>query len=184
VKIYTRRGDAGETDLFGGERVRKEHLRVEAYGQVDELNACLGAALALSAHEDLEALGRRIQNALFALGSFLATPDPAHRAKAAVPEVDAAEIDHLESEIDRLEAELEPLRTFVLPGGTPASAAFHVARTVCRRAERSAVRLDSDEPLGGLALRYLNRLSDLLFVMARIENRRAQVPDVPWHPRR
>jgi len=183
VKIYTRRGDSGETDLFGGERVRKEHLRVEAYGQVDELNACLGAALALSAQKDLHELGRRIQNALFELGSFLATPDPAHRAKAGVPEVRESEISHLESEIDRLEGELEPLRTFVLPGGTPAAAAFHVARTVCRRAERSAVRLDGQEPLGGLALRYLNRLSDLLFVIARVENRRAQVPDVPWHPR-
>ncbi len=183
VKIYTRRGDSGQTDLFGGERVRKQDLRVEAYGQVDELNACLGVAIAASAHDDLVVLGRRIQSALFDLGSFLATPDAAHREKASVPEVDDTDVDALEAEIDRLEAELAPLKTFILPGGTPPAAAFHVARTVCRRAERTAVALDEKEPLGGFALRYLNRLSDLLFVMARVENRRADVPDVPWSPR-
>ncbi len=183
MKIYTRRGDSGETDLFGGERVRKEHLRVEAYGQVDELNASLGAALAQSDHEDFVSLGQTIQSALFDLGSFLATPDRAHREKAKIPEVGEADVDVLEREIDRLEGELEPLANFVLPGGTPAAAAFHVARTVCRRAERMAVALDSREPLGGLSLRYLNRLSDLLFVMARVENRRAGREDVPWSPR-
>lgn len=183
MKIYTRRGDAGETDLFGGDRVRKEHTRVEAYGQVDELNACLGAAIAASEHKDLIDFGRRIQSTLFDLGSFLATPDPAHRVKAKIPEVTDADVEALEAEIDRLESELEPLTTFILPGGTNAAAAFHVARTVCRRAERTAVRLDAEEPLGGLALRYLNRLSDLLFVLARAENKRAQVEDVPWSPR-
>jgi cob(I)alamin adenosyltransferase len=183
VKIYTRRGDAGQTDLFGGARVGKDALRVEAYGQVDELNACLGAALAASGQPDLLAFGRRVQSALFDLGSFLATPEAAHRAKAKVPEVEEADVLALESEIDRLEGELEPLQTFILPGGTPPAAAFHVARTVCRRAERTATALDGEEPLGGFALRYLNRLSDLLFVMARVENRRAGVPDVPWSPR-
>jgi cob(I)alamin adenosyltransferase len=183
MKIYTRRCDSGETDLFGGERVRKEHVRVEAYGQVDELNAFVGAAIAVSRHEDLVGFGTRIQNALFDLGSFLATPDAAHRAKADIPEVGSEDVDALEAEIDRLESELEPLKTFILPGGSAAAAAFHVARTVCRRVERSAVRLDAEEPLLGLGLRYLNRLSDLLFVMARVENRRAGVADVPWTPR-
>ncbi len=182
MKIYTRRGDSGETDLFGGERVRKEHLRVEAYGQVDELNAFVGAAIAVSRQKDLIDFGRRIQNALFDLGSFLATPDAAHRAKANVPEVGADDVHALEAEIDRLESDLEPLKSFILPGGSEAAAAFHVARTVCRRAERGAVRLDAEEPLAGFALRYLNRLSDLLFVMARAENGRAAVPDVPWTP--
>lgn len=183
MKIYTRRGDAGQTDLFGGERVGKDDARVESYGQVDELNAFVGAALAVSDQADLVDFGRRIQSALFDLGSFLATPDAAHREKASVPEVGESEVAALETEIDRLEAELEPLKTFILPGGTPAAAAFHVARTVCRRAERSCVQLDAREPLGGFALRYLNRLSDLLFVMARVENRRADVADVPWSPR-
>jgi cob(I)alamin adenosyltransferase len=183
VKIYTRRGDSGETDLFGGERVGKEHLRVEAYGQVDELNAFVGVAIAASPHSDVVDFARRIQSTLFDLGSFLATPDAAHRSKADVPEVRDEDVLALEAEIDRLEGALEPLKTFILPGGTPAAAAFHVARTVCRRAERTTVRLDADEPLGGLALRYLNRLSDLLFVMARVENHRADVPDVAWSPR-
>jgi cob(I)alamin adenosyltransferase len=180
VKIYTRRGDSGETDLFGGARVRKEHQRVDAYGQVDELNALIGAAIAASQQQDLVDVGRRIQNALFDLGSFLATPEAAHREKASVPEVGAADVEALESEIDRLEAELEPLKSFILPGGTQAAAAFHLARTVCRRAERVSVALNVQEPLGGFALRYLNRLSDLLFVMARVENCRAGVPDVTW----
>ena len=183
MKIYTRRGDAGETDLFGGDRVRKGHARVEAYGQVDVLNAFVGAAIAASDQKDLIDFGRRIQRTLFDLGSFLATPDAAHREKASIPEVTDAEVETLEAEIDRLEAELEPLTTFILPGGTEAAAAFHVARTVCRRAERSVVRLDTEEALGGLALRYLNRLSDLLFVTARAENKRAGVEDVPWSPR-
>jgi cob(I)alamin adenosyltransferase len=182
LKIYTRRGDSGQTDLFGGERVPKQDLRVEAFGQVDELNACLGAAVAASDQDDLVGLGRDVQSTLFDLGSFLATPDADHRAKAKVPEPGAGDVERLEREIDRLEAELEPLKAFVLPGGTPAAAAFHVARTVCRRAERAAVALDAREPLGGFALRYLNRLSDLLFVMARVENRRAGVADVPWRP--
>lgn len=183
MKIYTRRGDAGETDLFGGERVRKEHARVEAYGQVDELNAFLGAALAASEQQDLIDGGRRIQSALFDLGSFLATPDAARRQKASIPEITPANVEALEAEIDRLEEELDPLDRFILPGGTRAAAAFHVARTVCRRAERATVRLDTEEPLGGLAVRYLNRLSDLLFVLARAENKRAGVDDVPWSRR-
>jgi cob(I)alamin adenosyltransferase len=180
VKVYTRRGDSGETDLFGGARVSKEHVRVTAYGEVDELNAFVGVAVAASEQEDLKAFLTGVQSKLFDIGSFLATPDEAHRRKASIPEAEQLDVDALEREIDRLEEELEPLSNFILPGGTQASAALHVARTVCRRAERSAVRLDRDEPLGGLSLRYLNRLSDLLFVMARVENARVHLPDTPW----
>jgi cob(I)alamin adenosyltransferase len=180
VKVYTRRGDSGETDLFGGGRVSKEHIRVSAYGDVDELNAFVGVAVAASEQEDLTAVLTRVQSKLFDIGSYLATPEAAHREKAGIPEAEQGDVDALEREIDRLEGELEPLSTFILPGGTASAAAMHVARTVCRRAERSAVWLDREEALGGLSLRYLNRLSDLLFVMARVENARGAVPDTPW----
>jgi cob(I)alamin adenosyltransferase len=180
VTLYTRRGDAGETDLFGGPRVSKDHLRVEAYGAVDELNAAVGAARVASGCEDLRDLAREIQNLLFDIGGTLATPDPRRRAKSGVPELAAEHVDALERHIDRLEQELEPLRRFVLPGGTAAAAAFHVARTACRRAERRCVTLHGREPLEAVVLGYLNRLSDLLFVMARVENRRAGSDDVEW----
>jgi cob(I)alamin adenosyltransferase len=180
VKLYTRRGDAGETDLFGGERVHKDALRVEAYGEVDELNACLGAAAAESAQPELAPLLQRIQSTLFDVGACLATPDAAHRAKASVPQATDEDVAELEATIDRVEAELEPLTSFVLPGGTRAAAAFHVARTVCRRAERRAVALHAREPIDAPVLRYLNRLSDLLFALARLENARADVRDVAW----
>ena len=180
MKLYTRRGDSGETDLFGGERVSKDHLRVRAYGDVDELNACIGIAAAASDQKDIVECCHRIQSTLFELGSFLATPRPERRAKASIPEVRETDVAALESEIDRVEEELQPLRSFILPGGSRAAAAFHLARTVCRRAERSAVQLDLDEPLGGQSLRYLNRLSDLLFVMARVENCRGGIQDVEW----
>ena len=183
MKIYTRRGDSGETDLFGSGRVPKDHLRVEAYGAVDELNAVLGAAAAATDAADLRRSVEAIQRALFALGAYLATPEARHRESMGMHEPSAAAIDALEARIDALEAELAPLERFVLPGGTPAAAAFHVARTVCRRAERIAVALDRAESLAPNAIRYLNRLSDLLFVMARVANRRAGVPDVEWEGR-
>jgi cob(I)alamin adenosyltransferase len=180
VKIYTGRGDRGETDLMGGPRVGKDHARVEAYGAVDELNASLGVAASQSRHDDVTCLVAALQSALFDLGAYLAAPDDARRAKARIPEPRAADVEALESRIDSFQKELEPLRRFVLPGGSPAAAAFHVARTVCRRAERRCVSLDRAEPLDPVAVRYLNRLSDLLFVLARLENRRAGVPDVEW----
>jgi cob(I)alamin adenosyltransferase len=184
VKIYTRRGDRGETDLFGGPRVAKDHLRVEAYGAVDELNAALGAALADTAHQDIRDLARSIQENLFDLGAYLSSPDAEQREKRGVREPLEAEVEALEARIDAFEAELEPLRNFVLPGGTSAAAAFHLARTVCRRAERRAVSLDREVPLEAPALRYLNRLSDLLFVLARVENRRAGLGDQLWAGRK
>ena len=183
MKIYTRRGDGGETDLFGGERVAKDAGRVEAYGAVDELNSFLGAAIAASRQEDLCQASQQIQGQLFDLGAHLATPDAAHREKYSVPAPGEAEVAALETLIDRLEGELPALETFVLPGGTPAAAAYHQARTVCRRAERAAVALARGEDVDPLALRYLNRLSDLLFVAARVENRRAGRADVPWSAR-
>ena len=183
MKIYTRRGDAGETDLFGGVRVDKNALRVEAYGAVDELNAHVGQCAAATDCDDLRLLLVGIQPALFDLGAYLATPaevGPARSAAAATP---AAEVEALERHIDTLEAELEPLKRFVLPGGTAASAALHVARTVCRRAERRVVALHRAEPLADTALRFVNRLSDLLFVMARVANRRAGTGDIEWRGR-
>ena len=180
MKVYTRRGDSGETDLFGGRRVAKDDVRVEAYGAVDELNASLGAALAAGVRDDVAALGVRIQGELFALGAYLATPDERRREKGALPVLRDADVAHLEEHIDAFEAQLSPLRRFVLPGGAPAAAAFHVARTVCRRAERRAVALDQEDALDGVALRYLNRLSDLLFVLARHENALAGCGDVEW----
>ena len=184
MKIYTRRGDRGETDLFGGPRVAKDHLRVEAYGAVDELNAALGAALADTAHQDIRDLALAIQGTLFDLGAYLSSPDAEQRKKRGLREPLEAEVEALEARIDALEAELEPLRNFVLPGGTSAAAAFHLARTVCRRAERRAVSLDREVPLEAPALRYLNRLSDLLFVLARVENRRAGLGDQVWAGRK
>ena len=179
VKIYTRTGDGGETGLFDGTRVSKADPRVAAYGEVDELNAWLGFARASLPDPELAGMVEQIQRDLFALGARLA--DPAHRiairvTKALVSEGDAT---RLEQWIDTLETELPPLRRFILAGGTPAGAAFHVARTVCRRAERAIVSLgpgavDTD------VLVYMNRLSDLLFVLARAANARAASPELEW----
>lgn len=183
VKIYTRGGDGGQTGLFGGGRVRKDHARVEAYGSVDELNAALGAARAAGLPEDLDRLAEGIQGDLFVLGADLATPpDTAARSEtiARLPEGAAA---GLEGRIDACEEELEPLATFILPGGCPAGAALHLARTVCRRAERRLVALSGVETVSAEALPYLNRLSDLLFVMARLANARAGRSEKPWTPR-
>jgi cob(I)alamin adenosyltransferase len=177
VKIYTRTGDSGETSLFDGSRVPKSEARVSTYGDVDELNAFLGLARATVDDQQLAAMLERIQRDLFALGSRLA--DPSHRiaervTKAAVTGEDIA---RLESWIDTLENELQPLRRFILPGGVAAGACLHVARTVCRRAERAMVALGGLEPE---LLVYVNRLSDLLFVMARVANHRAGAAEAEW----
>lgn len=180
MKIYTKRGDTGETDLLGGPRVAKDHRRVAAYGAVDELNAFLGVCAAETEQADFKLLLARIQGRMFDLGAYLASPNAARREKGRVPEPRDEDIAELERAIDGFETELAPLKRFILPGGTPAAAAFHVARTVCRRAEREAVALHREAPQSEAALRLLNRLSDLLFVMARVENRRAGVADVEW----
>ncbi len=180
MKVYTRRGDSGETDLFGGPRVSKHHPRVDAYGAIDELNSVLGVCAAVTIHDDLRTLLHALQSTLFEIGSWLATPDEERRRRSSIPEPDAGDVERLEHRIDAFETELEPLRRFILPGGTPASAHCHVARTVCRRAERCLVALHHDERIDENALRFVNRLSDLLFVMARVENRRAGVADIEW----
>ena len=179
MKIYTRTGDAGETALFDGTRVRKSDSRVAAYGDVDELNAWLGLVRANGVDPDLAEMLVRIQRDLFALGSRLA--DPAHRIAERVTKAAlvAEDISRLERWIDALETELPPLRRFILAGGAPAGALLHVARTACRRAERAIVALDP-ESLEPELLIYMNRLSDLLFVMARAVNRRAAEPELEW----
>jgi cob(I)alamin adenosyltransferase len=188
TRIYTRSGDAGDTGLFGGRRVAKSDLRVEAYGAVDELNASLGVARTSITDLEIDALLRQIQNDLFHVGSDLATPlDGAEtKGKITIKRVSRSLAVSLETEIDRFEADLPALTQFVLPGGHPAAAALHFSRTVCRRAERRCVSLArSDEPTKQVnpeIIRYLNRLSDLLFVLARTANHRNGVPDVHWNP--
>jgi cob(I)alamin adenosyltransferase len=180
-RIYTRSGDAGATRLATGETVSKADLRVETYGSVDETNACLGLArVHTSGAVEFDALLARLQNELFDLGADLAQPAKAGEAEGSTLRILDSQVARLEAEIDALNAELPPLTSFVLPGGTPAAAALHLARTVCRRAEREAVRLvEADQPVSGPALRYLNRLSDLLFVAARYANDRGAA-EVFW----
>ncbi|NJN18618.1 MAG: cob(I)yrinic acid a,c-diamide adenosyltransferase [Oscillochloris sp.] len=176
MKIYTRTGDSGETGLFGGQRVPKDSLRVHAYGTVDECNAAIGVARSSALDPALDALLNEIQSQLFVVGADLATPgESAH-----IPRVSGDDVQGLEELIDRFESELEPLRQFILPGGTAAAAQLHLARTICRRAERWVVSLAHEEEINEQALTYLNRLSDLLFVMARVANARAGWNDVPW----
>lgn len=179
MKIYTKTGDAGETSLFDQTRVSKADARVDAYGEVDELNACLGAARAVGVDADIAATIETVQKQLFALGSRLADPSSKIAGRVTKAAVTAADVEALERTIDRLEAELPPLRKFILPGGSPAGALLHVARTVCRRAERRVVSLGSGE-VEPILVVYLNRVSDLLFVMARAVNRRAAVPETEW----
>jgi len=180
VKIYTKTGDGGETGLVDGTRVPKDALRVAAYGEVDELNAVLGLARAEDLAPQDEALLHEIQRALFALGAQLADPQARLRDKTTKIALGSDDIGRLEQAIDAREAELEPLRSFILPGGCRAGALLHLARTVCRRAERTSVALDRAEGLEPGLVIYLNRLSDLLFVMARHANRRAGRSEVPW----
>jgi cob(I)alamin adenosyltransferase len=179
MKIYTKTGDAGETGLFGGPRVRKDNARIEAFGTVDELNSHLGMARTHSVAAAFDPLLRRVQCELFDLGAQLATPDTADER------ITAAHVQAIETEIDRHESTLDPLKCFILPAGTPLAAAFHVARTVCRRAERRVVTLaaEPDTSIPANAIEYLNRLGDLLFVLGRVANRQAGVADDPWiHP--
>lgn len=182
MKIYTKTGDEGETGLFGGARVQKSHERVDAYGDVDELNSVLGLVRAEGVQPDIDALLGTIQSELFNVGAELACV-AGKTDKLGVPLVNDTHVDVLERAIDRAETELSPLQNFVLPGGTRAAALFHVARTVCRRSERKIVAIRAHEPVRGELIRYINRLSDLLFTLARLANRRAQVDDVPWRAR-
>ncbi len=181
MKIYTKTGDDGQTGLFGGPRIAKHAPRIEAYGTVDELNAVLGLVRCeldgAAIHEPLDELLERIQCELFDLGGELATPDP---ARLGTRVLGGKHIEALEAAIDRHEADLEPLKQFILPGGTRVAALLHLARTVCRRAERHVVALAKQEPIANDLIVYLNRLSDLLFVLARWTNQQAGQHDVPW----
>lgn len=183
MKIYTKTGDAGATGLFGGPRVSKSDRRVEAYGEVDELNAALGVVRAQVEDPELDGHLARIQDELFCVGSELATPADA-KARSAIPAVEPRWVERLERSIDAFEAELPPLRQFVLPGGTRTAAALHLARCVCRRAERRVVALAAEAAVAPAVLAYLNRLSDWLFVAARVANLRAGKAEIPWDPAR
>jgi cob(I)alamin adenosyltransferase len=182
IKIYTKTGDEGDTGLFGGGRVGKDHPRVEAYGDIDELNAVLGMARAVEMMPRIDEVLVPVQRDLFAIGALLATPNrDKMREQLEKARVDDDRIVQLERAIDDGEHELEPLRAFIVPGGTPKAAALHVARTVCRRAERRVVHLRKEEAdIPQLVVIYLNRLSDLLFVLARVANRRAGAGEVTW----
>jgi len=181
MKIYTKTGDAGDTGLFGGGRVPKSHPRVEAYGDVDELNATIGVVRAAGGDAQIDALLLRVQQDLFAIGALLATPDRErmrmHLDKA---KIDQERIVELERAIDAADTELEPLRAFILPAGSPQAAALHVARTVCRRAERRIVDIAGEMEIPPLVIAYLNRLSDVLFTLARLANKRASTEETTW----
>lgn len=187
MKIYTRTGDSGETALFGGGRVPKNHLRVEAYGEVDELNAALGFALVT-----IEAAGgsslverlRTVQEDLFSIGAHLATPDAENSSAGKhLPALPSQRVAEMERWIDEMDSRLPPLKNFILPGGTEAAARLHLARAVCRRAERRTLGLTLESPVDSGIIMYLNRLSDLLFTLARDANREAGMEDVPWRGR-
>lgn len=181
MRIYSRTGDAGETGLFGGERVPKDHPRVAACGEVDELNAVLGLVRALEPTDFEDLLLEAVQRDLFTVGAELATPDRTLLNKTlSGPPIDAAAVHRLEQAIDRIESGLPALTRFILPTGTPKAAVLHVARTVCRRAERDVVGLGRDASVPAVIGRYLNRLSDLLFVLARAANARTGVGDTAW----
>ena len=178
MKIYTRTGDTGETSLFGGTRARKDDARVDAYGEVDELNAWLGFVRASRLDSVLDEVLLGLQRDLFALGAQLADPADKLAPRVTKAVIDDDHIVRLEQLIDRLDGELPPLRRFIVAGGTSAGAALHIARTVCRRAERRIVALDP--PIDPILLRYVNRLSDLLFVLARVVNHRGGVTETEW----
>jgi cob(I)alamin adenosyltransferase len=178
MKIYTKTGDTGDTSLFGGQRVPKDAMRIEACGTVDELNSIIGVARCQGSNEEIDALLDRIQHDLFALGADLATPRSLE--KESIRRFDAGETHTLERAIDRLTPGLKPIRNFILPGGSPQAAHLHLARTVCRRAERAVVRLSRHEDIGKGAVAYLNRLGDLLFVLARYANHTAGVQEIRW----
>ena len=180
MKIYTRVGDDGGTGLIGGGRVSKDHLRIEAYGTLDELSATIGIACSHSLNPEICELLRTVQDDLFVMGAQLATPGGATPSCGSISHAD---VQRIERGIDRYEAGLPPLRTFILPGGVPVAAALHLSRVVCRRAERRVVSLSGQEAVSDALVPYLNRLSDLFFVLSRVVNREANIDDIPWRKR-
>ena len=178
MKIYTKTGDKGDTSLFGGQRAPKDALRIEAYGTVDELNSILGIVRADNTDPEINGVLTQIQNQLFDLGADLATPRSVEKKN--IKRFDLKDAHSLEKIIDSLDTHLKPLKSFILPGGARVAAGIHFARTVCRRAERAVVRLSRNEDIGEGIIIYLNRLSDLLFVLARYANHKADVPEMKW----
>jgi len=178
MKIYTKTGDRGDTSLFGGQRVPKDALRIEAYGTVDELNSVIGIVLAGSPDPRVAGILTQVQSQLFDLGADLATPRSV--VKKNIRRVEPRDARTLEKQIDRIESHLKPLRSFILPGGSADAARLHFARTVCRRAERAVVRMSRNEDIGPGITIYLNRLSDLLFVLARYANHTAGISEIKW----
>ncbi|VAX29046.1 ATP:Cob(I)alamin adenosyltransferase [hydrothermal vent metagenome] len=176
MKIYTKTGDKGKTSLFGGERVDKDDLRVECYGTVDELNSTLGLTITEITNTEVKDTLKQIQNDLFNLAGELATPSK----KEFVSPINQKQIEFLENQIDNFEEKIPPLKQFILPGGSKGAALLHVARSVCRRSERIVVKLSKNDVISDNIIIYLNRLSDLLFVLARFENDVNQIPDIPW----
>lgn len=181
MKIYTKKGDSGNTSLFGGSRVSKSSARIEAYGTVDELNSVIGLAASYSLSPEGTVWTKRIQEYLFVLGADLATPPS---SKTRINRIQEDDVTSLENGIDELEEELEPLKNFILPGGDQPGATLHVARTVCRRAERAAVSCSESEEISETSLKFLNRLSDFLFVLARYENKYSGTTEESWKPER
>ena len=180
MKIYTKTGDSGETGLFGGKRVQKSSIRISAYGTVDELNAVIGVALCSVQNNDVKSILGKLQNQLFTVGADLATPFEIEPKNISIPRVSNEDILTAETAIDLFEKELEPLRYFILPGGSKAAAQLHAARTVCRRTEREVVLLAQQEEINQNIVILLNRISDLLFVLSRIENKASGFPDQKW----
>lgn len=181
MKIYTKKGDSGDTSLFGGERVSKSAERIEAYGTVDELNSFVGLAASYELSEKGTKYLRKVQELLLVLGADLATPPS---SKTRIERIGENDIEFLEDAIDEMEEDLEPLKNFILPGGAQSGATLHVARTVCRRAERAAVNCKKTDEISDETIKFLNRLSDFLFVMARYENKQAGVHEETWQPRK
>lgn len=177
MKIYTRTGDKGETGLFGGERVSKASRRIEAYGTVDELNSVLGIVRSMNPPKEIDAILETIQGDLFTLGADLATP---FESDSSVPRVQPSDVQRIERQIDAIDPKLQPLKHFILPGGTNVAAMLHFARTVCRRAERRVVKLAKKEEIGEQPVIYLNRLADLLFVLARYANQHSGHEEKKW----
>ena len=178
MKIYTKAGDKGDTKLFDGTQVRKDDPRVDAYGEVDELNATLGAAAAFLEDPELKSILYDVQRDLFSIGAALA--DPRHKGSKEKSRLNPARVTVLEQSIDRFETELPALRQFILAGGSPAGALLHVARTVCRRAERRVVAIKDSADVDPVVVEYMNRLSDFLFVLARLVNQREDQQEIPW----
>ncbi len=181
MKIYTKKGDYGETALYGGAKTRKDNIRIHAYGTVDELNSTIGMVLSFDISEAGKEMLRQVQDDLFVIGASLATPDS---SKSRISPVSKDHVTQLEEWIDKLEEDLPPLKSFILPGGTGAGSTLHFARTVCRRAERETVELSQKDDIDKENLIYLNRLSDFLFVLARHENQAKDVEETPWLPKK